>query len=129
MRGCQVRAVMAWYVYTAAYAEIGGFGPDVDPRVLEDATRQALDAIVESIGDTADVQIERVLTMGKPAQVLLDEAREADLLVVGSRGRGGFAGLLLGSVSHQCALHAPCPIAIVHSPAKQAAGLGRPGPA
>ncbi|HXT43573.1 MAG TPA: universal stress protein [Pseudonocardiaceae bacterium] len=45
--------------------------------------------------------------MGQPAQVLLDEAHGADLLIVGSRGHGGFAGLLLGSVSHQCACAHP----------------------
>jgi nucleotide-binding universal stress UspA family protein len=45
--------------------------------------------------------------------VLLEEAADADLLVVGSRGLGGFRGLLLGSVSQQCAHHAPCPLVIV----------------
>ena len=49
------------------------------------------------------------------AQVLVDEADGADLLVVGSRGHGGFAGLLLGSVSQQCAHHAPCPVVIIRA--------------
>ncbi|MEZ5170354.1 MAG: universal stress protein [Acidimicrobiia bacterium] len=50
---------------------------------------------------------------GPAARVLVDEASDADMLVVGSRGRGGFSSLLLGSVSSQCAHHARCPVVIV----------------
>jgi nucleotide-binding universal stress UspA family protein len=53
---------------------------------------------------------------GAAETVLVDESREADLLVVGSRGLGGFSGLLLGSVSQQCAHHAACPVVIVRAP-------------
>jgi nucleotide-binding universal stress UspA family protein len=59
------------------------------------------------------VEIERRVVEGRAAAVLIDESRGADLLVVGSRGHGGFAGLLLGSVSQQCAPHALCPLVIV----------------
>jgi nucleotide-binding universal stress UspA family protein len=54
--------------------------------------------------------------MGLAADVLIAESHGADLLVVGSRGHGGFASMLLGSVSMQCALHASCPVTVVHSP-------------
>jgi nucleotide-binding universal stress UspA family protein len=54
--------------------------------------------------------------MGIPADVLIHESHGADLLVVGSRGHGGFASMLLGSVSMQCTLHASCPVTVVHSP-------------
>lgn len=119
LRGAGLRAVMAWSVSTMAYGGMSGFGPALDPTVLEDGARAALDSAVDALGDQeTDVEVQRVLRMGQPAQVLLDEARGADLLVVGSRGHGGFAGLLLGSVSHQCALHASCPVLIVHEPNK-----------
>ena len=57
--------------------------------------------------------VERRIVAGTAAPVLLDQAKDADLLVVGSRGHGGFAGLLLGSVSQQCAHHSTCPVVVV----------------
>jgi nucleotide-binding universal stress UspA family protein len=57
--------------------------------------------------------VTKVVREGSASHVLLEEAADADLLVVGSRGLGGFRGLLLGSVGQQCAHHAPCPLVIV----------------
>ena len=85
--------------------------------VFEQSASASLEQAVASLGEEAEgTEIERAVRMGQPAQVLVEEAEDADLLVVGSRGHGGFAGLLLGSVSHQCALHARCPVVIVHEP-------------
>ena len=59
------------------------------------------------------VKTKAVTHEGAPAKVLVEASKGADLLVVGSRGLGGFGGLVLGSVGRSCALHAHCPIAIV----------------
>jgi nucleotide-binding universal stress UspA family protein len=61
-----------------------------------------------------EVRLRAVL--GSAADVLISESHGADLLVIGSRGHGGFASMLLGSVSMHCALHATCPVTVVHSP-------------
>lgn len=118
LRGAGVRAVMGVYLITTAYGGMSGWGPGgtgLDPTELEENARAALDRAVDALGEQGDVEVERVVDFGQPAQVLVDEARGADLLVVGSRGHGGFAGLLLGSVSHQCSMHASCPVVIVHA--------------
>ena len=61
------------------------------------------------------VEIEQVVREGQPTDVLVEESAEAEMLVLGSRGRGGFRELMLGSVSQQCAHHARCPVTIVRS--------------
>ncbi len=70
-------------------------------------------AVKGAVGDNPPVAIEQVVMKGQSAPTLLQAAKEAGLLVVGSRGRGGFTGLLLGSVSAYLASHTPCPLVIV----------------
>jgi nucleotide-binding universal stress UspA family protein len=70
--------------------------------------------VADEVGDTVDVT--ELVVEKAPVPALLDEASTDDLLVVGSRGRGGFSGLLLGSVSQQVAQHATCPVVIVRPP-------------
>lgn len=77
-------------------------------QLLEDVCAEAGDAL-------AGVEVTLEPREGRPTAALLAAAADADLLVVGSRGRGGFADLLLGSVSHQCASHAACPVVIVRA--------------
>jgi nucleotide-binding universal stress UspA family protein len=64
------------------------------------------------------MECEGIAVEGQAADVLLQEAQDADLLVVGNRGRGGFASLLLGSVSQQVVHHASCPVIIVREPGR-----------
>lgn len=82
--------------------------PGGSARFAQAVLDQAVDA-----EDTAGITVERKLVPGTAAYALIHEAKGAALLVVGSRGRGGFSGLLLGSVSQQAAHHAPCPVVII----------------
>ncbi len=82
-----------------------------DRREVRDRVVEHVDELVHAVTRGADVA--RTVMNGPPAQMLLERARDVDLLVVGSRGHGGFKGLLLGSVSQRCLSHAPCPVAVV----------------
>lgn len=84
-------------------------------RTVHDRAKRIVADVVESVGaDAADVAVsQEVIAGARSAQALIDRARHADLLVVGSRGRGGFKGLLLGSVSQQCVQHATCPVVVI----------------
>jgi nucleotide-binding universal stress UspA family protein len=121
-RDATIHAVHAWQ-----YGYIGYVGPEgsvplvgADIEQLRSAAEAALEASVrEALPDT-DVEIKLQAIQGTPAGVLVEASAGADLLVVGSRGHGGFAGLLLGSVSQQCAHHAACPVVIVHPRRAQA---------
>jgi nucleotide-binding universal stress UspA family protein len=116
LRKATLRAVHAWQYGSFGLAGIEGYFPTsgADLGELHSAAEAALDATLgEAIPDAGDVTIERRVVEGAPGAVLVEASREADLLVVGSRGHGGFAGLLLGSVSQQCAHHAACPVVIV----------------
>jgi nucleotide-binding universal stress UspA family protein len=113
IRHADVKAVAAWEIPAGAYST--GWVPiPVDPSEYEKLGQGALDQSLEDAGAAkADVKVTPILREGQAADVLVAEAQGADLLVVGSRGLGGFKGLLLGSVSQQCAHHALCPVAIV----------------
>lgn len=75
---------------------------------------QALDVIDHTIGtDAHGIDVERLVTPESPAAALQRIGRGADMIVIGSRGRGGFGGLLLGSVSQQVVRHAPCPVVVI----------------
>ena len=86
-------------------------------RAVETQARTVIDASLRDAGGELErLTVERVAIEGPAAQTLIEAGRGAELLVVGSRGRGGFVGLLLGSVSQQCAQHPPCPVVILPPP-------------
>lgn len=85
----------------------------VDLEGPKAAAHAALDDVLATAAIHSDVRVARHVVMGPGANVLLDIASGADLLVVGTRGRGGVAGLLLGSVSHACIKEATCPVVVV----------------
>jgi nucleotide-binding universal stress UspA family protein len=116
LRQATLRAVHAWQFGYVGATGMEGLLPAVggELRDFRDAAEAELDATLrEAIPEAGDVKVERRVVEGAPAAVLVEESRDADLLVVGSRGHGGFAQLLLGSVSQQCAHHAECPVVIV----------------
>jgi|SRR6478672_3579608 len=113
IRGADVKAVAAWHVPASAY-ETGWVPVSIDPTTYEKLAKETLaKSLAEIDTSKSEVSVTPVLKEGQAADVLVAEAQGADLLVVGSRGLGGFKGLLLGSVSQQCAHHASCPVAIV----------------
>ena len=107
LRGARLRVVHVWSYLDQA-------GEAFDPTYGDDDARRVLDEAVSELGDAAaELDIERLAVCDLPARALLDSANDAELVVVGARGMGGFKGLLLGSVSQQVAQHAACPVVIV----------------
>ena len=114
--GSRLRVVHAYELSLAWIDDYNEAIPQWEQHAREVAEK-TLAKVVEDVPDTTDVHdLELRGLEGSPADVLHDEARDAALLVVGSRGRGGFAGLLLGSVSQRLAQRAPCPVVIVPLP-------------
>ena len=112
--GASIEAVAAWHypVMTGGYAWAPASGLD-DSDWGDIAAKELTDAISQTVSPDSSVKISTSVQEGNAAQVLLEAADGAGLLVVGSRGHGGFTGALLGSVSQHCAHHAPCPLVIV----------------
>ena len=116
LRGARLRAVHAWHLPPAAYGS-GGFVPPVGVTWEDDLEEAAKTGLAKALGEASGtlegIEVEHRVGEGSAAVVLTEAAADADLLVVGSRGLGGFKELLLGSVGHQCAQQSPCPVVIV----------------
>jgi nucleotide-binding universal stress UspA family protein len=112
-RGAGLDVVHAWDL--PLIGNIGALA--FDPTLLQDLGHEVLDeAISASEARATGVDVDRILARGSAARVLIERGRHADLVVVGARGRGGFVGLLLGSVSHRVAHDAPCPVVVLREP-------------
>ena len=114
--GATLRAVAAWHFPAAAGTAPVGVAPEPVRAEAEEHVRGSIAAAIAKVlqGPAAD-KVETKIAYGHPAQVLLDESSDADLLVVGHRGRGAFTGMLVGSVSTHCVTHATCPVVVVRS--------------
>lgn len=112
-RGATLHVIRAWTIMTCVRP--AGVPLGVTPSVLEmEASTLAAEQIrVERILGDSGVTAEVHVAYGPSAQALIHASGTADLLVVGSRGRGGFKTLVLGSVADQCVRHAQCPVTVV----------------
>lgn len=113
--GGDIKVVMSWNFAPAA---VGGFGigGSLPPaESMQEATETALAEAIANIAPPAGVTLHQVVREGAASKVLIDEAEDAEVLVVGKRGHGGFLGLLMGSITNQVANHATCPVVIVPS--------------
>ena len=111
MRHAVLEIDHVWSLPNLGYA---GFVTQIDD--FEKDAQELLDKVVGQAREAfPDLQIEANLLEGPPAPALIARGKLADLLIVGSRGHGGFAGLMLGSVSNQIVHHASFPVVVVHS--------------
>ncbi|MFI6845189.1 universal stress protein [Kitasatospora sp. NBC_00085] len=112
LEGASIEAISAW-----DYPPLSGWGLTIPGPEIEEAARLALADTVKVEQDAArlPVEVRQRTEYGHPADVLLQASHGAHLLVVGSRGLGGFTGTLLGSVSRHCVEHASCPVVVVRS--------------
>lgn len=119
LRSAPLEVVCAWhypYVATGAFAapSMAPLSRDEVESAANEVVRRAIEKVV---GADSGLEVTSVVKAGSASGILVDASRHAQLLVTGARGVGGFTGLLLGSVSRQCALHSHCPVVIVQGSA------------
>ena len=124
-RGARLKVVHAWVMPVFDSVPdpflVEWSGPvDPDPEATIEALRQGAEAVLdravsEAGEDLKGIEMEKVVIEDRPERALVDAAAGAELLVIGSHGHGRLHDLVLGSVSHYCAQHAPCEVEIVPS--------------
>ncbi len=113
LRGTRVRAVHAWSAAPIVPMTGPGVVTPVDPGPLREAAEERLQSIVAAVAGERAETVERVLVEGPAGDAILDNARDAELIVVGTHAHGALAELILGSVSHHVVKHARCPVVVV----------------
>lgn len=106
-----LKAVTVWQ-YPVMF---DSFFPAIEWSPEDDAHKVLASALEEAFDGAPPESLIRSVRQGTAAHVLIEESNEASMLVLGSRGHGGFTGMLLGSVSSACAEHAHCPVLIIHA--------------
>jgi nucleotide-binding universal stress UspA family protein len=119
--GATVEVVTAWAWDGMAFNPGLTAGPDVEKSFVEERQQSDIDTVLKSFDGTAPA-ISKTLIEGAPAPVLIEAARSADLLVLGSHGRSHVHTALLGSVSEACVRHGSTPVVII--PTHERAPIG-----
>lgn len=112
-RDTVVRAVHIYSYPTTVYSAVTAFDPGELHDKAEAWLARELETLIAEFEIDADVKVTATVRAGHPGAELIDVATDADLLILGSRGLGGFRGLLLGSVSTYCLHHMPCPVLVI----------------
>ncbi len=116
LRGDQLELVAAWTIPAAALE----VATDEVVSAMERSAAQALEAARAVVAECGpDLEVLQGVYDGQPARILVERAKGADLLVVGSRGLGDFKALLLGSVSQEASHHSPVPIVIIRNESRE----------
>ena len=111
LTGASLEAVTTWEISANSFGFAVPIPSDYDPAT--NAKKTLDETILQALGENGRAHLVARVVEGPPARSLLDIAKGADLLVLGSRGHGPFVGVLLGSVSEYCASHAKCPVVVL----------------
>jgi nucleotide-binding universal stress UspA family protein len=113
LTGARIEALCAWQ-YPVAFGFTHAYVPD-QGGLLPELSQETLDKTIAAVTDENEPQVDlvRVVVQGHAAEMLLQAAQDADLLVLGSHGHGPLAGILLGSVTQHCVHHSRCPVVVI----------------
>ena len=112
--GASLTVLMTWQPPTIPLSPpYGSLPPEGYSTGPKESALALLDELTAELDQQPGVEVRTAIEEGSPAKVLIARSKEADLLVVGSRGQGGFAGMLLGSVSQHLVAHAACPVVVL----------------